>query len=154
MGTAESGYEGRSKKEILMLTRERTKLEHALGGIHDMSRVPSVLWIIDTNKKHTVVAEAKRLGISVATILGTNCDPGDADSPILGNDGTIRATSVLTHVISAAIKEGQEACAEHETSTAREATGDAPTEPAAENTDQAIEVNAESSTATETASVE
>ena len=154
MDAAENGYEGRGKKEILMLTRERTKLERTLGGIRDMSKVPSALWIVDTNKEHIAVAEAKKLGIPVVAILDTNCDPDDVDFPIPGNDDAIRAASVLTRIISTAVEEGRKARAEREANAAREAAGDAPIESAAENTDQAAEMDAEGSTATETASAE
>lgn len=154
MDAAENGYEGRGKKEILMLTRERTKLERTLGGIRDMSKVPSALWIVDTNKEHIAVSEAKKLGIPVVAILDTNCDPDDVDFPIPGNDDAIRAASVLTRIISTAVEEGRKARAEREASAAREAAGDAPIESAAENTDQAAEMDAEGSAATETASAE
>ena len=154
MDAAENGYEGRGKKEILMLTRERTKLERTLGGIRDMSKVPSALWIVDTNKEHIAVSEAKKLGIPVVAILDTNCDPDDVDFPIPGNDDAIRAASVLTRIISTAVEEGRKARAEREANAAREAAGDAPIESAAEKTDQAAEMDAEGSTATETASAE
>ncbi|MDN6537231.1 MAG: 30S ribosomal protein S2, partial [Corynebacterium variabile] len=85
MDSAEDGYAGRTKKEILMLTRERNKLERVLGGIADMSKVPSALWIVDTNKEHIAVAEAKKLNIPVVAILDTNCDPDVVDFPIPGN---------------------------------------------------------------------
>ncbi|WP_297453797.1 30S ribosomal protein S2 [uncultured Corynebacterium sp.] len=154
MDAAENGYEGRGKKEILMLTRERTKLERTLGGIRDMSKVPSALWIVDTNKEHIAVSEAKKLGIPVVAILDTNCDPDDVDYPIPGNDDAIRAASVLTRIISTAVEEGRKARAEREANAAREAAGDAPIESAAENTDQAAEMDAEGSAATETATAE
>ena len=133
MDAAENGYEGRTKKEILMLTRERTKLERTLGGIRDMSKVPSALWIVDTNKEHIAVSEAKKLGIPVVAILDTNCDPDDVDFPIPGNDDAIRAATVLTRVISSAVEEGRRVRAERETAASREAAGDAP----AEQTEQA-----------------
>ncbi len=69
------GFEGRTKKEILMLTREMTKLDRTLGGIRDMAKVPSAVWIVDTNKEHLAVAEARKLNIPVIAILDTNCDP-------------------------------------------------------------------------------
>ncbi len=71
------GFEGRTKKEILMLTREKTKLERSLGGIRDMAKVPSAVWVVDTNKEHLAISEAIKLGIPVIAILDTNCDPPD-----------------------------------------------------------------------------
>jgi small subunit ribosomal protein S2 len=85
------GFEGRTKKEILMLTREKTKLEKTLGGIRDMTKVPSAVWIVDTKKEHIAVGEARKLGIPVVSILDTNCDPDEVDFPIPGNDDAIRS---------------------------------------------------------------
>src|SRR6266850_3541038 len=76
------GFEGRTKKEILMLTREKNKLERSLGGIRDMQKVPSAIWVVDTNKEHIAVGEARKLGIPVIAILDTNCDPDLVDYPI------------------------------------------------------------------------
>lgn len=131
MDAAENGYEGRTKKEILMLTRERTKLERTLGGIRDMSKVPSALWIVDTNKEHIAVSEAKKLDIPVVAILDTNCDPDDVNYPIPGNDDAIRSATVLTKIISAAVDEGRRVRAERDAAAAREAAGDVAPEQAA-----------------------
>ncbi|MBV7295225.1 30S ribosomal protein S2 [Corynebacterium sp. TAE3-ERU12] len=125
MEAAENGYQGRTKKEILMLTRERTKLERTLGGIRDMSKVPSALWIVDTNKEHIAVSEAKKLDIPVVAILDTNCDPDDVNYPIPGNDDAIRSATVLTRIISSAVEEGRKVKAEREAAASREAAGDA-----------------------------
>lgn len=125
MDSAEDGYAGRTKKEILMLTRERNKLERVLGGIADMSKVPSALWIVDTNKEHIAVAEAKKLNIPVVAILDTNCDPDVVDFPIPGNDDAIRATNLLTSVISSAVEEGRKVRAERQAAAAKETAGDA-----------------------------
>ena len=130
MDAAENGYEGRTKKEILMLTRERTKLERTLGGIRDMAKVPSAMWIVDTNKEHIAISEAKKLGIPVVAILDTNCDPDDVDFPIPGNDDAIRSATVLTRIISSAVEEGRRVRAEREVAASREAAGDAPAEQA------------------------
>ena len=91
------GFEGRTKKEILMLTREKTKLEKTLGGIRDMTKVPSAVWIVDTKKEHIAVGEARKLGIPVVSILDTNCDPDEVDFPIPGNDDAIRSAALLTN---------------------------------------------------------
>ena len=92
------GFEGRTKKEILMLTREKNKLERSLGGIRDMQKVPSAVWVVDTNKEHIAVGEARKLGIPVIAILDTNCDPDLVDYPIPGNDDAIRSAALLTKV--------------------------------------------------------
>jgi small subunit ribosomal protein S2 len=103
------GFEGRTKKEILMLTREKNKLERSLGGIRDMSKVPSAVWVVDTNKEHIAVGEARKLGIPVIAILDTNCDPDVVDYPIPGNDDAIRSAALLTKVIASAVAEGLQA---------------------------------------------
>src|SRR6476620_2195873 len=100
------GFEGRTKKEILMLTREMTKLDRTLGGIRDTAKVPSAAWVVDTIKEHLAIAEARKLNIPVIAILDTNCDPDEVDYPIPGNDDAIRAVSTLTRVIADAVAEG------------------------------------------------
>lgn len=100
------GFEGRTKKEILMLTREKDKLERTLGGIRDMAKVPSAVWIVDTKKEHIAVGEARKLGIPVVAILDTNCDPDEVDYPIPGNDDAIRSAALLTKVIAQAAADG------------------------------------------------
>ncbi len=100
------GFEGRTKKEILMLTREMNKLERTLGGIRDMAKVPSAVWVVDTNKEHIAVGEARKLGIPVIAILDTNCDPDLVDYPIPGNDDAIRSAALLTRVVATAVAEG------------------------------------------------
>lgn len=95
-----------TKKELLVLRREKEKLDRILGGIRNMSRVPSAIWVVDTNKEAIAVAEARKLGIPVIAILDSNCDPDEIDYPIPGNDDAIRAIGLLTHVISDAIVEG------------------------------------------------
>lgn len=103
------GFEGRTKKEILMLTREKNKLERSLGGIRDMGKVPSAIWVVDTNKEHLAVAEARKLNIPIIAILDTNCDPDLVDYPIPGNDDAIRSAALLTKVIAAAVADGLQA---------------------------------------------
>jgi small subunit ribosomal protein S2 len=103
------GFEGRTKKEILMLTREKNKLERSLGGIRDMAKVPSAVWVVDTNKEHLAVSEAIKLGIPVIAILDTNCDPDQVNYPIPGNDDAIRSAALLTKVIASAVAEGLKA---------------------------------------------
>ncbi|WP_333618499.1 30S ribosomal protein S2 [Dietzia sp.] len=103
------GFEGRTKKEVLMLTREKNKLERTLGGMRDMTKVPSAVWIVDTNKEHIAVDEARKLGIPVVAILDTNCDPDLVDFPIPANDDAIRSVDVLTRVVASAVAEGLKA---------------------------------------------
>jgi small subunit ribosomal protein S2 len=98
-----SGY---TKKELLIQRRERDKLEKTLGGIRNMSRTPSALWVVDTNKEHLAIDEAKKLGIPVVAILDTNCDPDDVDYPIPGNDDAIRSVGLLTRIVADAAAEG------------------------------------------------
>jgi small subunit ribosomal protein S2 len=97
---------GRTKKELLMMRREHDKLERTLGGIRDMAKVPSAVWIVDTKKEHLAVDEARKLGIPVVAILDTNCDPDEVDYPIPGNDDAIRSVTLLTRVIADAVAEG------------------------------------------------
>jgi len=103
------GFQGLTKKEILMLTREKDKLAKTLGGIRDMQKVPSAVWIVDTKKEHIAVGEARKLGIPVVAILDTNCDPDEVDYPIPGNDDAIRSAALLTKVIASAVAEGLQA---------------------------------------------
>jgi small subunit ribosomal protein S2 len=88
------------------MRREYDKLSRTLGGVRDMSKVPSAIWVVDTKKEHLAVDEAKKLGIPVIAILDTNCDPDDVDFPIPGNDDAIRAVSLLTRVFADAVAEG------------------------------------------------
>jgi len=97
---------GMTKKELLVLDRERVKLDRTLGGIRDMAKLPSAVWVIDSNKEHIAVGEARKLGIPVISILDTNCDPDDIDFPIPGNDDAIRSVTLLTRVIADAVAEG------------------------------------------------
>ena len=98
-----------SKKEQLVLSREKAKLDRSLGGIRDMKKVPSAIWIVDTKKEHIAVGEARKLGIPVVAILDTNCDPDEVDYKIPGNDDAIRSTALLTRVIADAVAEGLQA---------------------------------------------
>ena len=97
---------GMTKKELLTLDRERVKLDRTLGGIRDMAKLPSAVWVIDSNKEHIAVGEARKLGIPVISILDTNCDPDDIDFPIPGNDDAIRSVTLLTRVIADAVADG------------------------------------------------
>src|SRR5919197_1333814 len=97
---------GLTKKELLVLSREKAKLEKTLGGIREMQKVPSAVWIVDTKKEHIAVGEARKLNIPVVAILDTNCDPDEVDYPIPGNDDAIRSAALLTKVIAEAAAAG------------------------------------------------
>ncbi|WP_435744677.1 30S ribosomal protein S2 [Nocardioides sp. SYSU DS0663] len=96
----------RTKKELLQMRRERDKLNKSLGGIREMSRPPAAVWIVDTNKEHLAVEEARKLRIPIIGILDSNCDPDVVDFPIPGNDDAIRAVGLLTRVVADAVAEG------------------------------------------------
>lgn len=98
--------EGLTKKELLNLERERDKLNRALGGIASMGGLPSLIFIIDTNKEAIAVKEAKKLGIPVVAVLDTNCDPEDADFGFAGNDDAARAISLYCNLIADAVLDG------------------------------------------------
>ncbi|NEE03683.1 30S ribosomal protein S2 [Phytoactinopolyspora halotolerans] len=97
---------GLTKKELLMRRREKDKLERTLGGVRNMAKVPSAVWIVDTKKEHLAVDEARKLGIPVIAILDTNCDPDEVDYPIPGNDDAIRAVNLLTRVVADSVADG------------------------------------------------
>ncbi len=97
---------GLTKKERLSLTRERDRLENALGGIKEMGGVPDLIFVIDTNKESIAVSEAKRLGIPVAAILDSNSNPDDITYPIPGNDDAGRAINLYCDLIAKAAIEG------------------------------------------------
>src|SRR5580692_5155529 len=97
---------GMTKKELLGLKREKDKLDKTLGGIRDMARVPSAVWVVDTKKGHIAINEARKLGIPVVAILDTNCDPDEVNYPIPGNDDAIRSVALLTRVVADAVAEG------------------------------------------------
>ncbi len=99
-------FAGRTKKEVLLLTREKDKLAKTLGGIRDMAKIPSAVWIVDTKKEHIAVGEARKLNIPVVAVLDTNCDPDEVDYPVPGNDDAIRSAALLTKVVAEAVAEG------------------------------------------------
>ena len=97
---------GYTKKELLIQRRERDKLEKTLGGIRNLSKTPSAIWVIDSKREHLAVDEAKKLGIPVIGILDTNADPDELAYPIPGNDDAIRSVALLTRIIADAAAEG------------------------------------------------
>jgi small subunit ribosomal protein S2 len=99
---------GRTKKEILQLTRDRDGLNKSLGGIKEMGGLPDLLFVIDTNKEEIAIAEAKKLGIPIVAIVDTNCDPDGIDFPIPGNDDAGRAITLYCDLVARAAIEGIE----------------------------------------------
>ena len=100
------GAEGLTKKERLLLDRERDRLETDLGGIKDMGNLPNLLFVIDTNKEANAIKEARRLGIPVVAIVDTNSDPDVVDFPVPGNDDASRALELYCSLISRAAVDG------------------------------------------------
>jgi small subunit ribosomal protein S2 len=104
--TLVGGGPGLTKKERLMLSREKEKLEKALGGIKDMGGTPDLLFVIDTNKEQLAIKEARRLGIPVAAIVDTNCDPDGIAFPVPANDDAGRAITLYCDLIARAAIDG------------------------------------------------
>ena len=100
------GAQGLTKKERLMLSREKEKLDKALGGIREMGGTPDMIFVIDTNKEQLAIQEAQRLGIPVAAIIDTNCDPDGITFPIPGNDDAGRAIALYCDLIARAALDG------------------------------------------------
>ena len=97
---------GLTKKELLQRKRKMEKLAKTLGGIRDMHKLPQAIWVVDTNKEHLAIDEARKLRIPIVGILDTNCDPDEVDFPIPGNDDAIRSVALLTRVLADAVAEG------------------------------------------------
>ena len=100
------GSQGLTKKELLQLTRERDKLERALGGIKEMGGLPDILFVIDTNIEDIAVAEARKLNIPVVAVLDSNSDPEGISYPIPGNDDAIRAINLYCDLAADAVLDG------------------------------------------------
>ena len=105
-GLLEGEGQGRGKKELLQMTRERDKLELSLGGIKDMGGIPDLMFVIDTNKEAIAILEAKRLGIPVVAVIDSNCDPDKVDFPIPGNDDAARAIQLYCDLVAKAAIDG------------------------------------------------
>jgi small subunit ribosomal protein S2 len=97
----------RSKKEQAKLNKDKQKLERSLGGIKNMPKLPGAIFVIDTKKEHIAVQEARKLGVPVVAVVDTNCDPGEVDVVIPGNDDAIRAVKLMTSVMASAVLEGR-----------------------------------------------
>ena len=139
-GVLDGGGEGRTKKELLQLTREREKLELSLGGIKDMGGIPDLMFVIDTNKEGIAILEARKLNIPVVAILDTNCDPDGITFPIPGNDDAARALQLYCDLIADSVLDGL--AAGQAGSGVDLGASEAPTEPAL-RTEAAVEAIAE-----------
>lgn len=102
----EGDTQGLTKKEILNITRDKDKLERALGGIKEMGGLPDILFIIDTNKEKLAIEEANKLGIPVVAVVDSNSDPKGVSYPIPGNDDAIRAITLYCELVSGAVLDG------------------------------------------------
>ncbi len=105
-GILERGGEGRVKKELVNLAREKEKLELSLGGIRDMGSIPDIMFVIDTNKEAIAILEARKLNIPIIAILDTNSDPDGITYPIPGNDDAARAIQTYCDLIADAVLDG------------------------------------------------
>jgi len=111
---SEGDWQGRAKKEIIRLERERKHLNQNLAGIKDMNGLPDLLFVIDSNKEAIAVEEARKLGIAVVAVVDTNCDPDKVDYVIPGNDDALRAIRLFTNKIADAVVEGRQLATEQD----------------------------------------
>ncbi|MGH9558587.1 MAG: 30S ribosomal protein S2 [Bryobacteraceae bacterium] len=111
---AEGNWDGRAKKEIVRLERERKHLTQNLAGIKDMNGLPDLLFVIDSNKEAIAVEEARKLGIPVVAVVDTNCDPDKVDYVIPGNDDALRAIRLFTNKVADAVVEGRQLATEQD----------------------------------------
>ncbi|EAZ81103.1 30S ribosomal protein S2 [Algoriphagus machipongonensis] len=102
----EEAYTNLAKKERLMVSRQKDKMENVLGGIADLSRLPAALFIVDIKREHIAIAEAKKLGIPVYALVDTNSNPNEVEFPIPANDDAFKSVSLLVKAFGAAIEEG------------------------------------------------
>ncbi len=112
--STDNAYEGRAKKEVGRLERERKHLQQNLAGIKDMNGLPDLLFVIDSNKESIAVKEARKLGIPVVAVVDTNCDPDEVDYVIPGNDDALRAIRLFTTKVADAVVEGRSLATEQE----------------------------------------
>jgi small subunit ribosomal protein S2 len=119
----EGTWDGRAKKEVIRLERERKHLNQNLSGIKDMNGLPDLLFVIDSNKEAIAVEEARKLGIPVVAVVDTNCDPSKVDYVIPGNDDALRAIRLFTTKIADAVVEGRQLASEQDF-TAEKVIGD------------------------------
>lgn len=102
----EDAYKNLAKKERLMVSRQKDKMENVLGGIADLSRLPAALFVVDIKREHIAIAEAHKLGIPVFALVDTNSNPNEVDFPIPANDDAFKSVSLLVKAFGAAIEEG------------------------------------------------
>ncbi len=102
----EESYKNLAKKERLMVSRQKDKMESVLGGIADLSRLPAALFVVDIKREHIAIAEAQKLGIPVFALVDTNSNPNEVDFPIPANDDAFKSVSLLVKAFGAAIEEG------------------------------------------------
>lgn len=102
----EEAYLNLAKKERLMVSRQREKLESVLGGITDLTRLPAALFVVDIKREHIAIAEAQKLGIPVFAMVDTNSNPNEVDFPIPSNDDAFKSISLLVKAFGTAIEEG------------------------------------------------
>ncbi len=121
-------WEGRPKKEIIRLERERKHLLQNLDGIKDMNRLPDVLFVVDSSKEAIAVKEARKLGIPVVAVVDTNCDPDEVDYVIPGNDDALRAIRLFTNKVADAVIEGKALATEQEFTAERIISDETPPE--------------------------
>jgi small subunit ribosomal protein S2 len=121
---AEGNWDGRAKKEVIRLERERKHLNQNLAGIKDMNGLPDLLFVIDSNKEAIAVDEARKLGIPVVAVVDTNCDPDKVDYVIPGNDDALRAIRLFTTKISEAVVEGRQLASEADFAAEKMVSGD------------------------------
>ena len=110
----EGNWDGRAKKEVIRLERERKQLDQNLAGIKNMQGLPDVMFVIDSNKEAIAVEEARKLGIAVVAVVDTNCDPDKVNYVIPGNDDALRAIRLFTNKISDAVVEGRQLATEQD----------------------------------------
>jgi len=120
-GQEENAFEFYTKKERLLLERERTRLDKYLSGVKDMGRLPGAVFVVDAKREHIAVREAHRLGIPVVAITDTNADPDRIDYPIPGNDDAIRSVSLITKAIADVVEVARREVPEAERRKAAEA---------------------------------
>jgi small subunit ribosomal protein S2 len=125
---AESNWEGRAKKEVVRMERERKHLSQNLQGIKDMNGLPDILFVIDSNKEAIAVEEARKLGIAVVAVVDTNCDPDKVDYVIPGNDDALRAIRLFTNKIADAVVEGRQLASEQDFAAEKIITDETPVE--------------------------
>src|SRR5277367_3145188 len=126
--SSDNAYEGRAKKEIGRLERERKHLQQNLAGIKEMPGLPDLLFVIDSNKEAIAVKEARKLGIPVVAVVDTNCDPDEVDYVIPGNDDALRAIRLFTTKVADAVIEGRALATEQDFAAEKIVTDESPAE--------------------------